>query len=64
MIGAGIAMLGSAIGIGFIGGNTACAIARNPEASDVIWSKALVAMALAEVPALVGSVAMFVKLFS
>lgn len=47
-IGAGIAVVGAALGIGHIGGNAMQAIARQPEAAGDIRASMIVAAALIE----------------
>ncbi len=55
-IGAGIAVLGAALGIGKIGGSAMDAIARQPEASGKIQTAMIIAAALIEGVALFGVV--------
>jgi F-type H+-transporting ATPase subunit c len=55
-IGAGIAVLGAALGIGRIGGSAMDAIARQPEASGKIQTAMIIAAALIEGVALFGVV--------
>lgn len=47
-IGAGLAVLGAGIGIGYIGGNATQATARQPEASGQVFLQMLIAAALIE----------------
>ncbi|MFD0931686.1 ATP synthase F0 subunit C [Psychroflexus salinarum] len=56
-LGAGLAVLGGAIGIGKIGGSAMEAIARQPEASGKIQTAMIIAAALVEGVALFGVVA-------
>lgn len=55
-IGAGLAVLGAALGIGRIGGSAMDAIARQPEASGKIQTAMIIAAALIEGVALFGVV--------
>lgn len=55
-IGAGLAVIGAAFGIGKIGGSAMDAIARQPEASGKIQSAMIIAAALVEGAALFGVV--------
>lgn len=55
-IGAGLAVLGAALGIGKIGGSAMDAIARQPEASGKIQTAMIIAAALIEGVALFGVV--------
>lgn len=48
MVGAGLVVLGAALGIGKIGGQAMEAIARQPEASGKIQTAMLIAAALIE----------------
>jgi F-type H+-transporting ATPase subunit c len=48
MVGAGLVVLGAALGIGKIGGQAMDAIARQPEASGKIQTAMLIAAALIE----------------
>ncbi|MDQ7916571.1 ATP synthase F0 subunit C [Mesonia sp. MT50] len=56
-IGAGLAVIGAAIGVGKIGGSAMEAIARQPEASGKIQTAMIIAAALVEGVALFGVVA-------
>jgi F-type H+-transporting ATPase subunit c len=56
-IGAAIAVIGAAIGVGRIGGSAMDAIARQPEASGKIQTAMIIAAALVEGVALFGVVA-------
>ena len=47
-VGAGLAVLGAGIGIGYIGGNATQATARQPEASGQVFLQMLIAAALIE----------------
>ncbi|MDD2981870.1 MAG: ATP synthase F0 subunit C [Crocinitomicaceae bacterium] len=55
-IGAGLAVLGAALGIGRIGGSAMDAIARQPEAAGKIQTAMIIAAALIEGVALFGVV--------
>jgi len=55
-VGAGIAVLGAALGIGRIGGSAMDAMARQPEASSKIQTAMIIAAALIEGAALFGIV--------
>jgi F-type H+-transporting ATPase subunit c len=55
-IGAGLAVIGSGLGIGRVGGSAVEGIARNPEASGKITTAMLIAAALIEGVALFGVV--------
>lgn len=55
-IGAGLAVLGAALGIGKIGGSAMDAIARQPEAAGKIQTAMIIAAALIEGVALFGVV--------
>ncbi len=55
-IGAGLAVIGAAIGIGRIGGSAMDAIARQPEAYSQIQTAMIIASALIEGAALFGIV--------
>lgn len=52
-IGAGLAVIGAGIGIGWIGGKAMDAIARQPEASGDIRNNMILAAALVEGAALI-----------
>ena len=56
-LGAGLAGIGAAIGVGKIGGSAMDAIARQPEASGKIQTAMIIAAALVEGVALFGVVA-------
>ena len=56
-LGAGLAVVGAAIGVGKIGGSAMEAIARQPEASGKIQTAMIIAAALVEGVALFGVVA-------
>ncbi|ADF50425.1 MAG: ATP synthase F0 subunit C [Zunongwangia sp.] len=56
-LGAGLAVIGAAIGVGKIGGSAMDAIARQPEASGKIQTAMIIAAALVEGVALFGVVA-------
>ena len=56
-LGAGLAVVGAAIGVGKIGGAAMDAIARQPEASGKIQTAMIIAAALVEGVALFGVVA-------
>ena len=56
-LGAGLAVVGAAIGVGRIGGSAMDAIARQPEASGKIQTAMIIAAALVEGVALFGVVA-------
>jgi F-type H+-transporting ATPase subunit c len=56
-LGAGLAVVGAAIGVGKIGGSAMDAIARQPEASGKIQTAMIIAAALVEGVALFGVVA-------
>ncbi|MFO8146621.1 MAG: ATP synthase F0 subunit C [Gillisia sp.] len=56
-LGAGLAVIGAAIGVGRIGGSAMDAIARQPEASGKIQTAMIIAAALVEGVALFGVVA-------
>lgn len=56
-LGAGLAVLGAAVGVGKIGGAAMDAIARQPEASGKIQTAMIIAAALVEGVALFGVVA-------
>lgn len=55
-IGAGLVIIGAALGIGRIGGSAMEAIARQPEASNKIQTAMIIAAALIEGVALFGAV--------
>ena len=61
-IGAGLVVIGTALGIGKIGGNAAEAIARQPEAGGDIRTTAIIFAALIEGVALFGAVICFLSL--
>ncbi len=54
-----IGVIGSGVGIGLIGMGALQAIGRNPAASADIQAKMLIAIAFAEVPALLAFLAIF-----
>ncbi|SKB52217.1 ATP synthase F0 subcomplex C subunit [Salegentibacter holothuriorum] len=56
-LGAGLAVIGAAYGVGKIGGSAMDAIARQPEASGKIQTAMIIAAALVEGVALFGVVA-------
>jgi len=56
-LGAGLAVIGAAIGVGKIGGSAMDAIARQPEASGKVQTAMIIAAALVEGVALFGVVA-------
>ncbi|GAA4309925.1 MULTISPECIES: ATP synthase F0 subunit C [Christiangramia] len=56
-LGAGLAVVGAAIGVGKIGGSAMDAIARQPEAAGKIQTAMIIAAALVEGVALFGVVA-------
>ncbi len=56
-LGAGLAVVGAAIGVGQIGGSAMDAIARQPEAAGKIQTAMIIAAALVEGVALFGVVA-------
>ncbi len=56
-LGAGLAVVGAAIGVGKIGGSAMDAMARQPEASGKIQTAMIIAAALVEGVALFGVVA-------
>lgn len=56
-LGAGLAVVGAAIGVGRIGGSAMDAMARQPEASGKIQTAMIIAAALVEGVALFGVVA-------
>ncbi|MDN3595883.1 MULTISPECIES: ATP synthase F0 subunit C [Zunongwangia] len=56
-LGAGLAVIGAAMGVGKIGGSAMDAIARQPEASGKIQTAMIIAAALVEGVALFGVVA-------
>ncbi|MFO7574835.1 MAG: ATP synthase F0 subunit C [Bacteroidales bacterium] len=60
-IGAGIAVIGAAIGIGKIGGNAMEAIARQPEAASRIQTAMIISAALIEGAALFAIVVALLK---
>jgi len=60
-IGAAIAVIGAAIGIGRIGGQAMEAIARQPEAASMIQTSMIIASALIEGVALFAVVVALVK---
>lgn len=62
MIGKGLiilAMLGTAIGEGYVAGKAMEAMGRNPEAADSIFPKMIVAIAMCESTAIYALVAFF-----
>ncbi|MDG4945215.1 ATP synthase F0 subunit C [Weeksellaceae bacterium KMM 9713] len=61
-IGAGLAVLGIALGIGRIGGQAMDAIARQPEASSKIQTAMIIAAALIEGAGLFGLVIAFLSI--
>ena len=62
IIGAGLIVIGAALGIGRIGGSAMDAIARQPEASGKIQTAMIIAAALIEGVALFGVVVGFLGL--
>jgi len=60
-IGAGIAVIGAALGIGKIGGNAMEAIARQPEAASRIQTAMIISAALIEGAALFAIVVALLK---
>lgn len=60
-IGAGLAVIGAAIGIGRIGGSAAESIARQPEAAGSIQTAMIITAALIEGVALFALVIAFIK---
>lgn len=61
---AGLATLGAGVGIGQIGGHSSEAIARQPEAADVIKGQGLVLAALIEGVALLAAIVGIIIIFS
>ena len=59
VIGAGLAAIGAAIGIGRIGGNAMDAMARQPEVMNKLFTNMIVASALIEGVALFAAVIAF-----
>ncbi len=60
---AGLAVIGAGIGIGQIGGQSAEAIARQPEAADVIKGQGIVLAALIEGVALLAAIVGIIIIF-
>lgn len=60
---AGLATIGAGIGIGQIGGHSAEAIARQPEAADVIKGQGIVLAALIEGVALLAAIVGVIIIF-
>jgi len=54
-----LAMLGTALGEGYIAGKAMEAMGRNPEAADIIFPKMIVGIALTETTAIYALVAFF-----
>lgn len=63
VVGAGLAAIGAGIGIGRVGGSACEAVARQPEAADVIRANMLVCAAMVEGVALLGAVMGLLVLF-
>jgi F-type H+-transporting ATPase subunit c len=55
-----LSMLGTAIGEGIVAGKAMEAMGRNPDASDMIFSKMIVGMAICESTAIYALVAFFI----
>ncbi len=60
-VGAGLAVIGAGLGIGRIGGQAMDAIARQPEATNLIQTAMIIAAALVEGAALFAIVVALIK---